>query len=104
MYPSAERLEVLKSEQSAISSISWKILSSIKLLGKSIHSYKSRSKAIAYDFMDTIVPNFHTFIAQTFLPLAKMTIYRKNPRTHCMNLYIVSDFLNIYIFFLLNYQ
>jgi hypothetical protein len=29
-----------------------------------------------------------------------MTIYRKNPRTHFMNLYIVSDFLNIYIFFL----
>jgi hypothetical protein len=26
-----------------------------------------------------------------------MTIYRKNPRTHCMNLYIVSDFLNISI-------
>ena len=39
---------------------------------------------------------------ETFLPLAKMTIYRKNPRTHCMNLYmyIVSDFLNISIFFL----
>jgi hypothetical protein len=33
-------------------------------------------------------------------PLAKMTIYSKNPRTHCMNLYIVSDFLNISIFFL----
>jgi hypothetical protein len=38
---------------------------------------------------------------ETFLPLAKMTIYRKNPRTHCMNLYIVSDFLNISIFFLI---
>jgi hypothetical protein len=37
---------------------------------------------------------------ETFLPLAKKTIYRKNPRTHCMNLYIVSDFLDIYIFFL----
>jgi hypothetical protein len=32
---------------------------------------------------------------ETFLPLAKRTIYCKNPRTHCMNLYIVSDFLDV---------
>ena len=31
-----------------------------------------------------------------------MTIYRENPRTHCMNfIYIVSDFLNISIFVLI---